>query len=71
MRKLIASGLKLEEAQEAIFQTGQKKPKKPEPYILAILKKIVTQTQEAQKTQKELADWEKEWLADVKRRTSV
>lgn len=67
LRKLSASGLQIGDAQAAVLKAAQGKPRNLEPYILTILKDQLAKQQSVD-SDEPLADWEKQWLEEVKRR---
>lgn len=73
INKLSKSGLQVGDAQEAILKAARKKPRNPEPYILTIFKELLQKTQKQQEPNPDmpLADWELQWMEEVKRRRAA
>lgn len=70
LRKLSAAGLQIGDAQAAVLKAAQGKPRSLEPYILTILKDQLAKQQSVD-SDEPLADWEKQWLEEVKRRRAT
>ena len=67
---LLAEGISIGTIRDIIIQSGKNNPRVPEAYILTAIRKEQERQQQETQTE-ELADWEKEWLADVKRRKAA